>query len=359
MAIEVTYDSEDNIITVTGGTEGTPATFADIQAANDAGGWGVCSNPFTGCYKLDAHLDIGDGVASTYFTSTDDEYIFFSSGNSPQVKNNATLQLGTPGISYSGRGVSWVFEAGGYGRYFSNATTSGVIYMYNVHLRFSSSELLMYVSSLTIKNTTITADDQNLRVQADSGSIYNLYIWSANFLLKSSLSLDLIHTEDCTIGIVGEVVDITAENLLVTNAGWVEVRVTTANILTLKNPLFHPTLIRIDNAGGIIKEQYTCNIHIADKDGNDISGATVTCQDKDGNQVFSVQTGADGKIAEQTITYKKWEGTDETETTYSPHKFTISKTGRATFTIDNVTVDKPIDWHLEWAVVTTPFMGLH
>ncbi|HUV85112.1 MAG TPA: hypothetical protein VMV86_05335, partial [Methanosarcinales archaeon] len=33
--------------------------------------------------------------------------------------------------------------------------------------------------------------------------------------------------------------------------------------------------------------------------------------------------------------------------TYSPHKFTFSKAGYETIIWDNVTVDAPINWHVE------------
>jgi len=107
--------------------------------------------------------------------------------------------------------------------------------------------------------------------------------------------------------------------------------------------------VTIARADSDVKEQYTCNISVADKDGTLIDGVEVLCEDKDDAQVFTTTTGDTdtGKIDEQVITYKTWTGTSETLVTSSPHKFTLSKAGYETLTLDNITVDGPIDWHLE------------
>jgi len=104
------------------------------------------------------------------------------------------------------------------------------------------------------------------------------------------------------------------------------------------------------HADDTLIERYTCNIHIADKDGANLAGRTVDCEDQFGNPVWAagtITTDAAGDIAEQAINYKQWAGTAETLTTYSPHIFTISKAGYETMVLDNITVDALIAWHLE------------
>jgi len=96
---------------------------------------------------------------------------------------------------------------------------------------------------------------------------------------------------------------------------------------------------------GIVREAYTCNIHVVNAAGNDLEDVTVTCTSQEG-QEFSVQTGADGTIAEQELVYKKWSGTAATETAYSPHTFTFSKEGFGTLILADVTVDRPIRWRV-------------
>jgi len=63
--------------------------------------------------------------------------------------------------------------------------------------------------------------------------------------------------------------------------------------------------------------------------------------------VGSPETDGSGDILEQKISYKQWYGTSENLSTYSPHKFTISKAGYETLILEAVTVDAPINWHLE------------
>jgi hypothetical protein len=99
--------------------------------------------------------------------------------------------------------------------------------------------------------------------------------------------------------------------------------------------------------------KYTVNIHVSDKDGANLETANVVCLDKDDNEIFNVDTDAEGNIAEQIVTYQQWyqlasgyHGEDEA-TCFSPHKFTISKDGYETLTIDNITINDPIKWHLE------------
>ena len=60
----------------------------------------------------------------------------------------------------------------------------------------------------------------------------------------------------------------------------------------------------------------------------------------------TVQTDANGDMAEQTITWKKWTTTTE-YVEVRLHKFTFSKAGYETIIWDNVTVDAPINWSIE------------
>lgn len=96
---------------------------------------------------------------------------------------------------------------------------------------------------------------------------------------------------------------------------------------------------------GVINEKYRCNIHVNDKDGTNLASATVLCEDQYGTQIFSVASDANGDIAEQTINYRA--RAISATTTYSPHKFTISKAGYKTLVIDNITVSNTVKWTVE------------
>ncbi len=186
----------------------------------------------------------------------------------------------------------------------------------------------------------------------DSLTLKNLYIgnWSYWRLDKIPDTIENVWMHYTSTGLYSYV-STTIEDLLVTNEGSSKVWAGPASGITINliSPRWTPVQsdMIIGNADGVINAKYSCDIHVVDKDGNNLAGVTVTCEDKDSNQAFSVQTGADGKIAQQTITYKKWEGTDETETEYSPHKFTFSKNGYTLLVMENVTVDARINWDVE------------
>ncbi|OQX71334.1 hypothetical protein B6D52_01755, partial [Candidatus Parcubacteria bacterium 4484_255] len=100
--------------------------------------------------------------------------------------------------------------------------------------------------------------------------------------------------------------------------------------------------------------QYTFNLKIVDKEGIPISGAKVKIWDKNDNIVVDTTTDSNGRIAEQTITYKEYakdviacEGMGNCSysiiTTYSPHKIRISHQDYPSREFE-FTLDKKIDW---------------
>ena len=106
---------------------------------------------------------------------------------------------------------------------------------------------------------------------------------------------------------------------------------------------------------GLVYRKNKVNIHVADKDGANLAGVAVVCEDADGNTTggfASTDTDANGNITEQTIirgycNYNNANLDSDLTKDYSPHKFTLSAPGYETLILDNITVDSPIDWHLE------------
>jgi len=410
MAVVVTYNAGTNTITITGGTEGTPATFADIQAANDAGGWGVCSNPFTGCYKLDAHLQIGDGVITTWLQTYLETIIM--PNDQPQVKANSNFVIGAKstyaGSNYSGYGTFLNFKAKYNSHYFCDG---GNIYIYGSTIHYRDTHLLFKTGNVYLYDSLISSDSiTNALIFCETMSgdtISNLYVYNTRDISIRSTNIitNKISIENSLRGTTAYNGLLTTIDLLVMNFNSSDVFVQDGYAI-LVNPRFHISSPVNWSDRDWIKEQYTCNIHIADKDGNDLASANVDCeyahlvegsdgktykciQDhtavdavhkpitgsdwtnywelydetvnptpqiggdwntgfdyKGGATEFATQTtDADGNITE-LIQYKKWVGTSET-CEARLHKFTISKSGYETLVKDNITVDKPIDWHLE------------
>lgn len=220
---------------------------------------------------------------------------------------------------------------------------------------------------------------------------------------ETPASMQDIHLHT-TQGLALQYNPVTASGTYVTNSTYEVTTYQSDSILV--DPTTNITLLALTDAGDSLIEQYTCNIHVADEDGADLETVTVQCQTF-GNVVsndagatfykcildhtsgvfatdltankwelttaayaakagctgsaangawvtgiayvaaaseFSVATGSDGDIAEQTIDYKKWIGTSEVLLTYSPHTFTLTYDSDSR-TIDDFTVDHPIVWH--------------
>jgi len=131
------------------------------------------------------------------------------------------------------------------------------------------------------------------------------------------------------------------------NIGYAACRNISAITASFIDPKVSIPSVKIDHADAIIKEQYTINIHVNDKEGANLAGATVACVDAASGAIFSEETDANGDIAEKTVTYKTWTGTSATLVTSSPHVFTISKAGYRPLVLEAITVDAPIVWKLE------------
>lgn len=94
-----------------------------------------------------------------------------------------------------------------------------------------------------------------------------------------------------------------------------------------------------------VNRQYTFNLKVTDKDGNNINGASVKIWDKDSNLVVNITT-ASGVIVEQTVNYGYYFfTTGSVLQSYSPHTIQISKAGYQTYE-KKFTLDKKVDWTL-------------
>jgi len=96
---------------------------------------------------------------------------------------------------------------------------------------------------------------------------------------------------------------------------------------------------------GDIVEAYTVNATITDADGVAVAGATVTMTSDAGTD-FSVTTGADGTIAEQTVTAKTWTGTDETLEDTTTKTLTVTTSDGGSFALSGIVLDEAKDWRL-------------
>lgn len=327
-----------------GGTVWADGTVALTQAQ-----WGVIWDYGTDQYKIDCNLNVGNGSTATYFAS-ESQTITFANDVFPYTYANAEFRLGNIVGNWGIHGsyLSINRHAGGD----ANLGNGGVFKVYASMVTVRESKIIwLYwdpgdvILNNAIFNNAGTTKLQTLGFLGGAGSSINKGYFTGFYQVMVIISTaEEIHSHNCNHGFYSY--------LPVT---YVKARVTNVtndfaaydNPVTVVDPKAPVALPVISDALGTIFEKYTCNIHVSDKDGNDLSDVTVTCADQYNTQIFSVSTDANGDIVEQTITYKQWAGTSETLTTYSPHKFTISKAGYQTLVLENITVDHPIVWHLE------------
>ena len=312
-------------------------------------------------YQLDANWDIGNNSTSTYFQSKNDAFHL-----------STTFKIRTRAQAHC-----WIGELAGdwgvNGSYWSVAPTSSMnlgdwtntdvsIYASHIHIRNNSYVLFRFSNAYLVKNSILSSIGG-----AGSGYFYfnvadNLAVLERVYINNTYFGLDVVRADtmgeihahnNYECGVVKNTASISEiSNTLVTHSTshnqadfYTQQNLSRINMIDSKSPIGGSVVN--NQADNWVQETYTCNIHIVDKDGVAIQTVAVLCEDESDNDIFDVTTDASGDIAEQEVPYKRWSGTSETLTTYSPHKFTISKAGYETLILEAITVDAPIVWHLE------------
>ena len=329
-----------------------------------------------GVYLIHLPLEVGDGTTATTLTSKA-EFVYFD-GCYPSLQGNATLQLGVLSGTKGIDGSAWKFSYSDGFYLLAAGQTTAILKIYDSKLiaDISVSAKLVYMQSantLDIRQSQLSS----LKMMTGNrigylmgGSITNfsltdVYITdsSAAYLYQSGTFKNISSHAGANYGLQAAIAtNITITGLEITETA-IDVRAGSSArnlyMVDLINPIVTPS---IGHADGVIYEQYTVNITVVDKDETGIVGATVTCVGSDSGTaseeydtaVFSVDTGASGILAEQTVTARKWVGTDETLTNYNYFKFTISEPGYETLVMEKVTIDAPIVWHLELQSIKHP-----
>lgn len=344
----VTFDDIINAgagsVAVDGGGTEDPSFFVTEHVANSM-------------YQILKNIQFGDGSNALVFYSKN-EMVHFDDDKTFILKSNTTLQLGEKVGDWGVNGSFWQFNFGSSGSHdmIPNGCSDVSLLVYSSTL-FSTGAKACYTYSSTREflNSVLATDQDDFYFYFISASaavtMKRCYIAKGAYLRfhKSPAVFEDVHIHGTDYGLLFGYESGSYTGLKVTSITTAQIKQSGGSGITgnIINPADNITSVEITDATSVIKEQYTCDIHVVDKDGDNLAGVTVTCEDKDSNQVFSVQTGADGKIAQQTIDYKKWEGTDETETEYSPHKFTFSKNGYTLLVMENVTVDARINWDIK------------
>ncbi len=371
--------------------------------------WGVIWDKGSNQYQVDSLFEIGDGGTSTYF-QTKSELIKFTI-DVPHTKASAYFYIGSSSGDWSGEGSYLVVAPSSANK---QLVDGGTVEIYGSIVEFTSNFLSFGRTtggSIAVKNSIFRSYD------ASKGMVFytSLSYISLQDVYGSKTHLGFrkepdvcenVHMEDCSYGIIVNAQQATVFNIRITNPGSVYPQLGGANYIIMIDNVGWTPAPRVGAADGYIAESFTCNIHMADKEGADLVSASVDCeyahlvegtdnktykciQDhtavdathlpitgndwasywelysdtesffktswltgfnyKYATTEFSTQTtDANGDITEQIIQWKKWTTTDEVEEKRL-HKFTISKPGYETLGKPNFTVDHAMkkNWSLQ------------
>lgn len=308
-------------------------------------------------YRIHKDFEIGEGTTSTTLSFLDESVVGDDSIN-VETQANATLSLGVLVGDWGTQGAYLNL----YQRDGSRLADGGNVKIYGsmVKIRGTSvNPLDFYSGTLDIRNSIIQCSEGlegssnykrspffrtgltsiNLQKVVFS-NIYELYFF------KNPEVAEDIHVHSTTVAVLNGQNNLTLSliDLLVTSyTAQARVSGISATLIIIDSD---PIITKIiDAATGLILQKYTVAIHVADKTGADLAGATVTWLDSQSN-TGNDTTDASGDVS-FTITSKQWAGTSETLTDFNTFTFTISKAGKQTLVYENITLSEAVDWHVE------------
>lgn len=346
--------------------DGSGTVWADGTLAVTQDIWGVIWNTAYNTYFIDCIFTVGDGSTSTVFAETK-KAIIFKDVFYLAVKAAATYQQGTKNGATSG-------TAGGLLAWRHSSTTdmgntnpiwAGTVLLYGVLI----ADLGVNLPYKNPKFTISGASSEFISVYCHNIDNFNItnsstltgiefHSCATSFLCEGPTASPIISDLSSRYGVYGAAFQsaptggVTVRNLNLSNSTTADLYMTFTTVnkdYTFIDATY--TGVVMPTNTGSYYAQYTCNINVCDKNGTAIAGAVVDCVDTTATAVWtagSVTTDASGNITEQNISFKRYyySGGSQT-TTYSPHKFTISKPGYQTLVLENITVSAPIKWHLE------------
>ncbi|MFA5112085.1 MAG: hypothetical protein WC443_11805 [Desulfobaccales bacterium] len=332
-----------------GGTVWADGTVAVTQPI-----WGVIWNKGGSLYQLDCKWNIGDGATSTFFKAIDTTVVFAPAATASnqtvwKVFANATLQFGnlddaTKKTTKQGCGL--VFLENTY--YNGNFRSAGTLYLYSCSVKlpyFNGRFSFNPEGSGSVTAWNCFSSGYSRFYGITNGSIYNLICDTATAIDTCSCPID-----KASVSATGSADALVAQgggsfsNVYIRRVGYL------INPYNISVPVY---LINVDSDNwgirwggtctGRVYRQNSIDCHVNDKDGTNISGASVVLKDAAGTVIFSVATDTGGKIVQQTASrgyYDQAHGSVLQD--YGPHTLTITKDGYQDYQ-DVIILDRKMD----------------
>ena len=332
-------------------------------------------------YRIEAFLAVGDGSTATYFADFSKQIFFpsITTGTSQsliRVYNNAVLEFGKLDdltTKRTSRGIQFLEDGDHWNTYQIRCDSgSGKVYLYGSTFENTgnSNAHRMRVKGAAIDDVRVwnCAFVGWIGFTLSIGSFYNVRIdryQAAYAFHETTGTLDNVWFNTCKQGIFAfnnTLQRITnLRSIGTTNEAFVLQSLNAFDLEVVDAIQDNWTINWVATSAYTMQRIYTFNLHISDKDGNNLSGVTVDCEDTNTDAVWTagtITTDANGDIPEQEITYGYYDQANgNTLQELSPHKFTISKAGYESLILNDITIDAPIAWHLELQPMRARVLG--
>jgi hypothetical protein len=327
--------------------------------------WGVIWDKGNGQYQLDCVFNAGDGSTATYFGDGSKEIVLnVSESNQIKVNNYAIFRLGEllDAASRTGRhGCTLLNIAWNVNRIINAANLSEIYFYETLFASIAGSPIIEIKNSTKGQIYDCITDSIYFRYGGPDLDINNLYSHSGTYAYQYPGGANITNLKfyNVTNGIaVYSSNSIFLKEAIGQISGsyefyWINY---TGNGFFIDCDFGRNDWRNYYNGGaantGNIYRQYTLNLHLTDKNGNNISGAVVVLKDNNSDEVVNTSTATDG-----TITFSGEDGSPEnnavTHTRYHydgggishyrvPWTLTITAPGYQDYQ-DVITIDRKMD----------------
>ncbi len=323
--------------------------MTDIYNADVSGGWGKVikqGNQFI----VNCRLWIGDDSTSTWF-ATEEEQVEFTRNVRFTffVRDNAYGRMGNLDVnSIPCKGSNFLFTD-----FQCNSTcftdTSCSWYMYDSEIRCrgdaAANDPVYFrgiAGQVVFKRSKIDFGDSQRFIIYTDAIVDGLELYGNTFITNVTPSTDW---NDMVF--IGPMVNIMKPHwgspVTMTNAVIGSEIARTIGLYHATCKLINPTLnfatvtFQAEHEDDYWYVQFTIDLHVINRSGNDIASANVRLKDVDGNTIFTTTTDSNGNITQQTVTYKYVYYNNQTKI-YSPFTLEIWKQGFQKYT-GNVDLD--------------------